>query len=80
MLELVNSQCKNQGYKHWIKQSQSGSNNSIVDSSSGDSTQSSSVNRSTKTSQNNWLSKKFTQFKEATNQVVQKFITNNGEN
>ena len=45
MLELVNSQCKNQGYKHWIKQSQSGSNNSIVDSSSGDSTQSSSVNR-----------------------------------
>lgn len=87
-LELVDSQCKNQEYKHKInkqqQQSQSGSNNSIVDSTSSNGDQvilsSTKTTKNNQSGQNNWLSKTFTQFKEATNQVVQKVKTNNGEN
>ena len=90
-LELVDSQCKNQEYKHKINKQQqqvgivdnseslSPSSSGLVSSSATTTTRSKSTN-STQSGQNNWLSKTFTQFREATNQVVQKVQkTNNNE-
>ena len=88
-LELVDTQCKNQEYKHKMKQQQLSvsSNDSeqvqhqIVQAPLNSTrTKSATSATSSSNSQNNWLSKTFTQLKEATNQAVQKVKTSNSDN
>ncbi|CAF0799546.1 unnamed protein product [Brachionus calyciflorus] len=81
-LELVDAQCKNQEFDHKLKLfgSNSGSrngsltgNNDKLDLMTGSTTSINSLQQTNfSNGNNNWLSKTFSQFKEVTNNVVQK--------
>lgn len=77
-LELVDAQCKNQEYKHKFKQiqlQQADTQETFkvpLPPNSLASSMSSLTSPGVKSNGNSWLTKTFSQFKEATNQVVQK--------
>jgi hypothetical protein len=93
-LELVDAQCQNQEMDHTLKALKINNNNDSISQVMSSSTSSisqystpsnfvnggSNSNLNNGNNNNNWLSKTFTQFKEATNQVVQKAQKVNSNN
>jgi hypothetical protein len=77
-LELVDSQCQNQEYKHRLKQYQVVSESGSSEAISGQASLSQSVSSlSAANGKNSWFTKTISQFKEAKNQVAQKVKSSN---